>query len=161
MRIVERKVSAGDREIFDLDEFLSRPLYAHLAHDSGQGPRESPVWFHWDGQAVWIIGGTSFPQNLKREPRCAIGIVDWDPASGRSQHVGLRGRAEVLAFDPAVARTIFKKYFGPDEAKWDPRFREDIDGETGVALVRFTPETVVLRDQSYKPPCGGAGAPGV
>jgi hypothetical protein len=30
MRIVERTVSAGDREIFDLDEFLSRPLYAHL-----------------------------------------------------------------------------------------------------------------------------------
>ena len=99
MRIVERKVSAGDREIFDLDEFLSRPLYAHLAHDSGHGPRESPVWFHWDGQALWIIGGTSFPENLRREPRCAIGIVDWDPATGLSQHVGLRGRAEVLAFD--------------------------------------------------------------
>ena len=154
MRIVERTVSAGDREIFDLDEFLSRPLYAHLAHDSGHGPRESPVWFHWDGQALWIIGGTSFPENLRREPRCAIGIVDWDPASGLSQHVGLRGRAEVLVFDPAVARAIFRKYFGPDEDRWDPRFREDIDGETGVPLVRFTPETVVLRDQSYRPPRG-------
>jgi hypothetical protein len=148
MRIVERKVSAGNREIFDLDEFLSRPLYAHLAHDSGHGP----VWFHWDGQALWIIGGTSFPGNLRREPRCAIGIVDWDPATGRSQHVGLRGRAEVLAFDPAVARTIFRKYFGPDEDRWDPRFREDIDGETGVPLIRFAPETVVMRDQSYKTP---------
>ena len=113
MRIIEKKVSAGDREIFDLDEFLSRQLYAHLAHDSGRGPRNSPVWFHWDGQAIWIIGGTSFPENLRREPRCAIGIVDWNPASGLSQHVGLRGRAEVLAFDPAVARTIFQKYFGP------------------------------------------------
>jgi hypothetical protein len=50
MKIVEKKVSAGDHEIFDLDEFLSRPLYAHLAHNSAQGPRESPVWFHWDGQ---------------------------------------------------------------------------------------------------------------
>ncbi len=43
MRIVERKVSAGDREIMDLEEFLLRPLHAHLAHDSGQGPRDSPV----------------------------------------------------------------------------------------------------------------------
>jgi hypothetical protein len=149
-------LSAGDREIFDLDEFLSRPLYAHLAHDSGQGPRVSPVWFHWDGQALWVIGGTSFPLNLRREPRCAIGVVDWDPASGRSQHVGLCGRAEVLAFDPAVARTIFKKYFGPCEDRWDPRFREDIEGETGARLIRFTPETVVLRDQSYKSSWGGA-----
>jgi len=152
MRIVERKVSAGNREIFDLDEFLSRPLYAHLAHDSGHGPRNSPVWFNWEGQALWIIGGTSFPGNLRREPRCAISIVDWDPATGGSQHVGLRGRAEVLAFDPAVARTIFRKYFGPDEDRWDPRFREDIDGETGVPLIRFAPETVVMRDQSYKTP---------
>lgn len=154
MPIIEKRVSAGDRPIFDLDEFLSRPLYAHLAHASEQGPRESPVWFHWDGAALWIIGGTSFPANLRREPRCAIGIVDWDPASGLSQHVGLRGRAEVLPFDTAVARTIFGKYFGPDEERWDPRFREDIEGETGVPLIRFTPETVVMRDQSYKPPSG-------
>jgi hypothetical protein len=154
MQIIEKHVSAGDRPIFDLDEFLSRPLYAHLAHASEQGPRESPVWFHWDGRALWIIGGTSFPANLRREPRCAIGIVDWDPASGLSQHVGLRGRAEVLPFDTAVARTIFRKYFGPDEERWDPRFREDIEGETGVPLIRFTPETVVMRDQSYKPPSG-------
>ncbi len=152
MRIVETKVSAGYRAIFELDEFLSRPLYAHLAHNSEHGPRESPVWFHWDGQALWIIGGTTFPENLKRDPRCAIGIVDWNPATGLSHHVGLRGRAEVLPFDPAVARTIFRKYFGPRESEWDPRFREDLDGKTGVPLVRFIPETVVVRDQSYKLP---------
>ena len=84
MRIVEQKVSAGGREIFDLDEFLSRPLYAHLAHGSEHGPRESPVWFHWDGQALWMIGGTTFPENLRRDPRCAIGVVDWEPAAGSS-----------------------------------------------------------------------------
>ncbi len=150
MRIVERMVSAGDREIFDLDEFLSRPLYAHLAHNSEQGARESPVWFHWDGRDLWIIGGTSFPGNLRRDPSCAIGVVDWDPTSGLSQHVGLRGRAEVLSFDPAIAQTIFRKYFGPDEGAWDPRFQEDLRGDTDVPLVRFTPETVVMRDQSYK-----------
>jgi hypothetical protein len=52
MRIVEEKVSAGDRPLFDLGEFLSRPLFAHLAHSSDHGPRESPVWFHRDGAAV-------------------------------------------------------------------------------------------------------------
>ena len=78
--------------------------------------------------------------------------MDRGPATGLRQHVGLRGRAEVLAFDPAVARTIFKKDFGPDEERWDPRFREDIEGETGLPLIRFTPDTGVLRDQSYKLP---------
>jgi hypothetical protein len=151
MRIVEKKVSAGGREIFDLAEFLSRPLYAHLAHDSGGGPRESPVWFHWDGQALWVIGGASFPANLKRDPRCALGIVDRDPATGRSHHVGVRGRAEVLPFDSAMARTIYRRYFGPDESDWDHRFDDVFTGELGLELVRITPETVVMRDQSYKP----------
>ena len=58
----------------------------------------------------------------------------------------------MLPFDPAIARAIFAKYFGPDETRWDLRFREDLDGTTGLPLVRFTPETVVLRDQSYTPP---------
>jgi hypothetical protein len=152
MNIVERSVSAGDRAIFDLEEFLCRPLYAHLAHNSDQGPRESPVWFHWDGQAVWIIGGTSFPANLTRDPRCALGIVDWDPATGLSQHVGMRGRADVLPFDRAMAQAIFRRYFGPDEADWDPRFDSAATGEeSGLTMVRFAPETVVVRDQSYKP----------
>jgi hypothetical protein len=126
-------------------------LYAHLAHSSDQGPRESPVWFHWDGQAVWIIGGTSFPANLKRDPRCALGIVDWDPATGLSHHVGLRGRAEVLPFDRAMARTIFRRYFGPEEGDWDERFDDVFTGELGLEMVRLIPETVVMRDQSYKP----------
>ena len=151
MKIVEQKSSAGG-PVFDLNEFLARPLFAHLAHDSGEGPRESPVWFHWDGAALWIVGGESFPVNLKREPRCAIGIVDWDLASGRCHHVGMRGRATVLPFDPAVARTIFRRYFGPDESDWDARFASLFDGTAaGVELVRFDPETVVVRDQSYRP----------
>jgi hypothetical protein len=151
MKIVEQKVSAGDRDIFELDEFLSRPLYAHLAHSSEDGPRESPVWFHWDGQAIWIIGGSSFPTNLKRDPRCALGIVDWDPTTGLSHHVGFRGRAEVLPFDCTMAKTIFRRYFGPDESDWDRRFDDVFTGEPGLEMVRIIPETVVIRDQSYKP----------
>jgi hypothetical protein len=151
MKIVEASVSAGDRPVFDLEEFLARPLYAHLAHGSADGPRESPVWFLWDGRAFWIIGGSTFPANLRRDPGCALGIVDWDMASGRSQHVGVRGRAEVLPFDPSTARAIFRRYFGPDEAEWDPRFDDVLSGELPLELVRITPETVVVRDQSYRP----------
>jgi hypothetical protein len=157
MRIVERKVSAGDRPVFDLGEFLSRPLFAHLAHASGHGPRESPVWFHWDGAAVWVAGGESFPANLRRDPRCALGFIDFDPASGLCQHVGMRGTAEVLPYDPAVARAIFRRYFGPDEADWDRRFDDVFDGSAGLELVRFTPETVVIRDQSYRPTAWARG----
>jgi len=151
MRIVEQKASASDRQVFDLGEFLSRPLFAHLAHSSENGPRESPVWFHWDGTALWIIGGETFPANLKRDPRCAIGIVDWDLATGRCHHVGMRGTAEVLPYDPAMGRAIFRRYFGPDESDWDERFADIRDGSADLELVRFTPDSVVVRDQSYRP----------
>jgi hypothetical protein len=151
MRIIDEKVSAGDRPLFDLGEFLSRPLFAHLAHASDNGPRESPVWFHWDGTAIWVVGGESFPANLRRDPRCALGVVDFDPATGLCQHVGMRGTADVRPFDVAVAWEFFRRYMGPDEADWDPRFDDVFDGSAGLDLVRFTPETVVVRDQSYRP----------
>jgi hypothetical protein len=150
MRIVEQSVSNGDRAIFDLAEFLARPLYAHLATVCDEGPRESPVWFQWDGDAFWIIGGTSFPRYLKSEPRCALGIVDWDLTSGKSQQVGVRGRADVLPFDALRVKAIFRRYFGPNEAEWDPRFGDVLAGEGGVEMVRLVPETVVVRDQSYR-----------
>jgi nitroimidazol reductase NimA-like FMN-containing flavoprotein (pyridoxamine 5'-phosphate oxidase superfamily) len=60
----------------DLDELLTRPLFAHLASTSGDGPRESPVWFLWENKEIWIIGsrrGDKFPNRLERDPRCAIG----------------------------------------------------------------------------------------
>jgi hypothetical protein len=149
MDIVERNVSAGNRDIFEFDEFMSRPLFAHLAHSSAHGPRNSPVWFHWDGQAIWIIGGTSFPENLKRDARCALSVVDWNPTTGLLHHVGLRGRAEVLPFDAKIARTIFRRYFGPKEECWDRRFDDVLGGEVVSTMVRLVPETVVMRDRSY------------
>jgi hypothetical protein len=77
--------------------------------------------------------------------------VDWDPATGRSQHVGIRGQAEILPYDTAMARTIFRRYFGPDESDWDHRFDDVFTAESGLEMVRIIPETVVMRDQSYKP----------
>jgi hypothetical protein len=64
----------------------------------------------------------------------------------------MRGIAEVLPFDRAMAKTIFRRYFGPDEDDWDARFHYEATGEEeGLTMVRFMPETVVVRDQSYKP----------
>ena len=144
------QVSAGNHDIFDLDEFLSKPLYAHLAHQAEHGPRESPVWFHWDGGLIWIIGGTSFPKNVKREPVCAIGIVDWDVPTGLNQHVGLRERAEVVPFDSERAKTI-PEVLRPDEEEWAGRFADVFTAEQGLELIRFVPETIIMRDQSYTP----------
>lgn len=136
----------------DLDEFLARPLFAHLATTSEHGPRESPVWFLWEDGALWIIGSRetdTFPDRIEREPRCAIGIVDFDRERGLVQHVGFRGRATVQPFDPQRARRLLCRYLGTPEEEWDGRFRCTL-GDPANILVRFDPETVVARDVSYQ-----------
>jgi pyridoxamine 5'-phosphate oxidase-like protein len=148
------KVIRDREQSVDLDEFLSRPLFAHVATASEQGPRHSPVWFSWEQQAVWIIASRrteTLPARIEREPRCAIGMVDFDCQSGLVQHVGMRGRATVEPFDPEVARRLFARYLGCDEQGWDPRFRATLTSPAAeqAVLVRFVPETVVARDQSF------------
>src|SRR3954466_8393347 len=102
MEVIHDRERSGD-----LEEFLTRPLFAHLATASEHGPRESPVWFLWEHDAIWIIGSRvpdAFPARIDAEARCAIGIVDFDRAAGLVQHVGMRGHATVQSFDARRAR---------------------------------------------------------
>jgi nitroimidazol reductase NimA-like FMN-containing flavoprotein (pyridoxamine 5'-phosphate oxidase superfamily) len=134
-----------------LDSLLSRPLFAHLATGSELGPRESPVWFLWEDEAVWIIGNyktDTFPARIEGEPRCALGIVDFDVKTGLVQHVGFRGRAHLLPHDRERLQRLLSRYLGPKTEDWDERFVE-ILGDEDYVFVRFEPETVVVRDQSY------------
>jgi hypothetical protein len=136
----------------DVEEFLARPLFAHLSTSSPEGPRESPVWFLWDEEALWILGSRrtdTFPIRIERDPRCAVGIVDFDRTSGRVQHVGLRGRATVEPFDAERARRLLSRYLGYDESAWDHRFRRALEGRDQELLVRLLPESAVVRDVSY------------
>jgi hypothetical protein len=134
-----------------LEELLARPLFAHLATASAQGPRESPVWFLWEDEAVWIIGNyktDTFPARIEAEPRCALGIVDFDRSSGMVQHVGFRGRAHLLPHDAARLQRLLSRYLGQRFEDWDSRFVE-ILGDADYVFVCFVPETAVVRDQSY------------
>ena len=145
---------------FDLDDggarrlvadLLSRPLFAHLATASDEGPRESPVWFLWEEGALWVIGNyrtDTFPKRIEREPRCAVGVVDFDAATGLVRHAGFRGRARLAPHDPARTERLLGRYMGGRDS-WDPRFVEILD-DADYIFVRFEPETVVVRDQSYE-----------
>ncbi|MDQ3803097.1 MAG: pyridoxamine 5'-phosphate oxidase family protein [Acidobacteriota bacterium] len=145
---------------FDLDEepalrlmedVLARPLFAHLATASEHGPRESPVWFLWEGGALWVIGNyatDSFPKRIEREPRCAVGVVDFDASTGLVRHVGFRGQARLEGHDAERMKRLLGRYMGELEG-WDPRFVEILD-DADYIFIRFEPETAVVRDQSYE-----------
>ena len=137
---------------FDIKIVLSKPLFAHLATASSLGPRESPVWFLWDDEALWIIGhkeSDTFPKRIEMDPRVAIGIVDFDVTTGMVHHVGFRGTAYVTEFDIQRVKSIFRKYLGPKEENWDRCLTGDVVDGRNYLLVKVTPETAVVRDQSY------------
>jgi hypothetical protein len=95
-----------------IEKILARPLFAHLATASERGPRESPVWFLWE-VALWIIGNyktDSFPSRIEREPRCAVGIVDFDISAGVVRHVGFRGHAHLEPHDSDRMRRLLSRY---------------------------------------------------
>lgn len=134
-----------------LNELLTRPLFAHLATSSEFGPRESPVWFLWEDESIWIIGNyktDTFPKRLEHEPRCALGIVEFDRANGLVQHVGFRGRAQLKPHDRKRLQRLLSRYLGEQMDDWDERFRK-ILGDADYVFICFVPETVVVRDQSF------------
>lgn len=142
-------------ENIDLEEFLARPLFAHLSTSSEDGPRDTPVWFVWERGALWFIAiaaENTFHERVRRDPRCAVGIVAFEPESGLVQHVGFRGRAAVEPWDVGRAKRLLSRYLGEDKTKWDRRFLDGLDDPSGRLFVRFEPETAMVRDQSYPSP---------
>jgi len=135
---------------------LAKPLMAHLATASPDGPRHSPVWFLWEDGAIWLISNTAerLAARLRAEPRCAIGIVDFDNEKGILRHVGMRGRAKLHPLDLARRNRLLAKYIGADEKAWRPDFKAAAVDTIDV-LIEFVPDgpdSIVARDQSYFSP---------
>ena len=145
-------VTAAQSESYgpDIDQVLAKPLMAHLATGSPDGPRHSPVWFLWEDGVVWLIGNhrDSFPRRIEQDGRCAIGVVDFDLPRGKLVHVGMRGIAEVVPLDPARLYRLLSRYLGSDSGDWNDDFRRRVIDHLDL-MVRFVPSSVVARDQSY------------
>ena len=138
-----------------LNEFLGRPLFCFLAQRSGEGPRLSPLWFLWEDGVIWNVAqldGRSYPDRVREYPETAVAVVDFDPATGRVEHVGMRGEATLEPYDRSRAGRLFEKYLG-DERRERPETFLGLDADD-YRLVRVVPETVVARDQSYPAPAG-------
>ena len=137
----------------ELDAFLARPLFCFLAQRSDSGPCVSPLWFLWADGIVWIIAQLeerSYPERVQQDPATALAVVDFDLATGRVEHVGMRGTASLESYDEKRAGGLLEKYLGTRREDWPATF-VDLDPDA-YRLLEFTPETVVARDQSYPAP---------
>jgi PPOX class probable F420-dependent enzyme len=90
------------------DEFLASHLTCRVATINADGsPHVTPVWFYWDGAAVWIYSITRSQRwtNLQRDPRVAVVMDDGDEYF-QLRGVEFRGEAEFVGEQPRVGEPV-------------------------------------------------------
>ena len=68
----------GGLSATELDEFLQGPWLARLACLKPDGwPYVVPVWYHWDGEAFWVVGRarSEWCHYMAADPRVSL-VVD-------------------------------------------------------------------------------------
>jgi hypothetical protein len=134
---------------FEVEEFLARPLTARVATD---GPSVRPTWYLWEDGAFWILSGpwSRLPARVRVRPRIALTVDVCELDTGLVRQVVASGDADVRPFDVARGRRKLARYLGPDEARWDPRFRAYLHDDPGTVWVHLRPSRLVAKDLSYE-----------
>lgn len=138
---------------FDPDVLLRLPLMANLATMCDDGPRNSPVWFLWEQDALWMPGSaqSGSVRRLLDDPRCAVEIVHFASTQGILLHLGFRGSATVEPLAPPLFERLLEKYLGSQRSDWNPWFVENIakiDDPTG-RMIRLAPDSTFTFNVSY------------
>jgi general stress protein 26 len=138
---------------FNPEEVLGLRLMANLATVSEDGePRNAPMWFIWEDNAIWLLGSTdaSSVKRIIMNPKCAVEIVQFDNESGVLLHLGLRGEASIEPMSPALFHRLLEKYLG-NEQNWNPWFIENIARieDPEGRLIKLKPQGVFTNNVSF------------
>jgi len=130
------------------DAFLAEQRTCRLGTLSpGNVPHVTPVWYWWDGEAVWIHSVIKSQRwaNLQRQPLCSL-VVDAGDSYFELHGVELSCRAEVIGEVPREGRPnpqlepveqhFAERYFGMTWPGYDLRH----------AWLRLLPEKIVSWD---------------
>ena len=116
----------------ELDAFLAGQRTCRVATASELGPHVTPLWYVWDGAALWLTSIVSSQRwaDLARDPRVAA-LVDAGDDYAELRGAELRGRAEIVGEVPRTGlpelrldepeRLFARKYLGGDVMHHDGR----------------------------------------
>ena len=135
---------------FEIEDVLLKPLMAHLSTVEDGAPRDSPVWFLWEDSCLWIFGTSkdSFVKRLQAEPKCAIGIVEYDLEKGILKHVGIRGIAYPASCHKDRLMRFVAKYLGKNKQNWNPWFTISIVDQLDI-MIQIIPQSIVAKNVSF------------
>ena len=126
------------------DAYLARPILARIATIRSDRPHVVPMWFHWDGESIWMETGLNFQKhkNLLKNRTCAV-TIDTTEGGLRFQGVILEGEAELitepLEFVQQTVIAIYTKYLG-HEGIQAPTPRRMI--ESPHVIIKLTPRRI-------------------
>ena len=139
-----RKIAMTKEE---LDSFLTTERICRVATVSPQGPHNTPLWFVWDGTALWLTSIVRSQRwtDLARDPRVAV-IVDAGEQYDELRGAELRGSVVTVGEAPRTSEPneelaepellMARKYFGGDTFHYDGRH----------AWLKLVPEKVTSWD---------------
>ena len=101
-------------------DLLESKALAHVATIGPKGePQNNPVWFGWDGKHILFSQTKNRQkfQNVQREPRVSLSIVD---PENPYRYIEIRGKVARIEEDPnnAFINSMARKYMGQDVYPW-------------------------------------------
>jgi len=139
-----RKIAMSKAE---LDDFLAGERTCRVATMSPLGPHVTPLWYVWDGSAIWLTSVVRSQRwtDLRADPRVAI-VVDAGEQYDDLRGAELRGSVAIIGEVPrtsaidervAGAELLFaRKYMSGNSMHHDGRH----------AWLRLVPEQIVSWD---------------
>jgi general stress protein 26 len=131
----------------ELDGFLAQQRMCRLGSVDGDGaPHVSPLWFVWDGSALWLHSIVKSQRwvNLMRDPRVSV-AVDAGVGYGELRGVELLGRVEVVGDVPRADAP--HPDTGASEQLWADKYTGGVFRSDGKhAWLRLTPDKIVSWD---------------
>ncbi len=142
----ETMMTPEERDVFLRGERICRVATV----SAGRGPHVSPLWFVWNGKAIWLMSLVKSQRwtDLERDPRMSV-VVDTGHDIGELRGVELSGKVERVGEVPRAGepnpeleepeRLFADKYMDGGEMSFDM-------SDTPHGWLRLVPERIVSWD---------------
>ena len=129
------------------DVFLTSERTCRVASSTAEGPHVAPLWFIWDGGALWLysIVESQRWRDLERDRRVAV-VVDRGENYDELRGVELRGRVTPVGEVPRVGAAVAE--LRAVEALWSEKYAAGTDTahDGKHAWLRLDPSKIVSWD---------------
>lgn len=132
----------------ELDAFLAEERMCRLGSLGADGsPHVSPLWFVWDGSAIWINSVVRSQRwtNLVRDPRVGV-AVDGGEGYAELRGAELIGRVEVVGAVPRLPGTVDDSVAEPERLFGAKYGGGEFVPDGNHAWLRMVPDKIVSWD---------------